>query len=65
MGSITQRIRELGYKTAEFRDITVRNVQRNVPMYFLFFASKNPKGIEFWHKITARDETGQGQLEFF
>ena len=60
-----ERVKGLGYKTAEFRDITVRNVQRNVPMYFLFFASKNPKGIEFWNKITARDETGQGQLELF
>ena len=60
-----ERVRGLEYRTAEFRDITVRNVQRNVPMYFLFFASKNPKGIEFWNKITARDETGQGQLELF
>ncbi len=60
-----ERIKGLGYKTAEFREIVVRNVQRNVPMYFLFFASKNPKGLEFWNKITARDETGQYQLEFF
>jgi len=65
LGLFKERVKGLGYKTAEFREIVVRNVQRNVPMYFLFFASKNPKGIEFWHKITARDETGQRQLEFF
>lgn len=58
------RVKGLGYQTAEFREIVVRNVQRNVPMYFLFFASKSTKGLEFWHKITARDETGQYQLEF-
>jgi len=60
-----ERVRKLGYSTTEFREIVVRNVQRNVPMYFLFFASKNLKGLEFWNKITARDETGQYQLEFF
>jgi three-Cys-motif partner protein len=60
-----ERVKGLGYKTAEFREIIVRNVRRNVPMYFLFFASRNPKGLEFWNKITARDETGQYQLGFF
>lgn len=65
LGLFKERVKGLGYKTAEFREIVVRNVQRNVPMYFLFFASKNPKGIEFWRKITTRDETGQRQLEFF
>ncbi|MDP3723909.1 MAG: three-Cys-motif partner protein TcmP [Candidatus Omnitrophota bacterium] len=65
LGLFKERVKGLGYKAAEFREIVVRNMQRNVPMYFLFFASKNPRGIEFWHKITARDETGQYQLEFF
>lgn len=37
-----ERVKGLGYKTAEFREIVVRNVQRNVPMYF-FFAIQNPK----------------------
>lgn len=60
-----ERIRELGYQTTEFREIPVRNVRRNVPMYFLFFASKNPKGLEFWNNITTRDDTGQYQLELF
>ena len=59
------RVKRLGYKTVFSREIVIKNVQRNVPMYFLFFASKNPKGFEFWNKITARDETGQYQLELF
>ena len=54
-----QRIKGLGYGTVEFKDVTVRNQKRNVPMYFLFFASKNPRGLDFWNKITKKDESGQ------
>lgn len=56
------RIRRLGYGTVEY-DIVVKNTQ-NVPMYFLFFASKHPRGLDFWKKITKKDETGQYQLLF-
>lgn len=58
-----QRVGGLGYTTVEFKDISVRNAQKNVPMYFLFFASKNPRGLDFWTKITNKDESGQ--LEMF
>lgn len=58
-----QRVRDMGYTTIEFKDISVRNVQKNVPMYFLFFASKNRRGLDFWTKITNKDEAGQ--LEMF
>jgi three-Cys-motif partner protein len=54
------RIRQLGYRTVEYY-ISVKNTKK-VPMYFLFFASKNPKGLEFWNKITKKDETGQYEL---
>lgn len=58
-----QRLKEkLGYSTVEFKDVTVRNL-KNVPMYFLVFASKHSTGLDFWKKITKKDETGQ--LEFF
>jgi len=56
-----QRIQALGYSTVEYKDIEVRNT-KNASMYFLFFASRNPKGIEFWKKITGKDSSGQ--LEF-
>lgn len=58
-----KRIHALGYGTVEFKDIMVRNVERNAPLYFLLFASKHPRGLDFWSKITAKDESGQ--LEFF
>ncbi len=55
-------IQGLGYSTVEYRDIPITNM-KNVPMYFLFFASRHPRGLDFWKKITARDQTGQ--LEMF
>lgn len=55
--------KKLGYKTVEFKDVGVRNHGRNTLMYFLVFASKHPRGLDFWKKITAKDEVGQ--REFF
>lgn len=54
---------KLGYSTVEFKDVGVRNHGRNALLYSLVFASKHPRGLEFWKKITTRDETGQ--MEFF
>lgn len=54
---------KLNYKTVEFKDVGVRNYGRNTLMYFLVFASKHPRGLDFWKKITTRDETGQMELE--
>lgn len=54
------RIKRLNYSTVEYH-IEVRNT-REVPMYFLFFASRHTRGLDFWKKVTAKDE--QGQYEF-
>lgn len=40
----------------------MRNAQRNAPLYRLIFASKNPLGNEFWHKVTRRNVYGQRSL---
>ena len=58
-----QKIGGLGYGTTEWKNIVVRNTKRNVPMYFLCFASRHSRGLDFWKKITMKDE--QGQLEMF
>ena len=52
------RIKRLNYATVEYHIVEVRNT-REVPMYFLFFASKHPRGLDFWKKVNAKDETGQ------
>lgn len=36
--------------------------KQNLPLYRLVFASKHPKGIEFWQKAIARDLSGQREL---
>ncbi|MBM3251796.1 MAG: hypothetical protein FJZ11_03340 [Candidatus Omnitrophica bacterium] len=56
-----ERIKDLGYQTVEFKDITIRNTL-NAPMYFLLFASKNPRGLHFWQEITKKDHSGQPEL---
>ena len=34
----------------------------NGPLYRLIFASKNPLGLEFWDKVTERDQGGQQEM---
>jgi three-Cys-motif partner protein len=51
----------LGYRAVDSDWIPVRTDQ-NVLLYYLLFASKNPKGNEFWHKITRIDLHGQRGL---
>jgi three-Cys-motif partner protein len=58
-------IRDLGYKTVECKDIPVRNYQKNVEMYFLFFASRHPCGLDYWRKITKKDDKGQFEFDLF
>lgn len=41
--------------------IGVRN-RRNVPLYYLVFASKNPLGHRFWQAISRYDPSGQASL---
>lgn len=56
------QIQSLGYSTVEYRDIPIANM-KNVPMYFLLFASTHSRGLDFWKKITGKDQAGQ--LEMF
>ncbi|MBC8273515.1 MAG: three-Cys-motif partner protein TcmP [Chloroflexi bacterium] len=50
-------LRNLGYD--EIKDYVLERNKKNVPLYYLIFASKNPKGAEFWDKIAVHSETGQ------
>jgi len=50
-------LRNLGYN--EIKDYVLEKNKKNVPLYYLIFASKNPKGAEFWDKIAVHSETGQ------
>ena len=48
---------DLGYK--EIKDYVLAVNTKNVPLYYLIFASKHPLGADFWDKIAVRSEAGQ------
>jgi three-Cys-motif partner protein len=54
-------LRGLGYQVVDGSQIPVRT-QRNSLLYYLLFASKNPKGSEFWQKIGVINPHGQRKL---
>lgn len=47
----------LEYK--DIRDYVLEVNRRNVPLYYLIFASKHRRGADFWDKIAGRSEAGQ------
>ena len=47
----------LGY--SDIRDYVLERNKKNVPLYHLIFASKHPRGADFWDKIAGRSEAGQ------
>lgn len=54
-------LESLGYRAVDSDWIPVRTDQ-NALIYYLLYASKNPRGNEFWHKITRIDPHGQREL---
>ena len=50
-------LRNLGY--GEIKDYVLAVNKKNVPLYYLIFASKHPRGADFWDKIAGRSEAGQ------
>jgi len=54
-------LEQLGYRSVDSGWIPVKTDQ-NVLLYYLLFASKHPKGNEFWHKIRRIDPYGQRSL---
>jgi three-Cys-motif partner protein len=50
----------IGYK--EIRDYVLEKNTRGVPLYYLIFASKHPRGADFWDKIATRSGTGQMRM---
>lgn len=57
------QLRTIGYKWAQ-DDVRITN-QRNLGLYHLVFASKNPRGEDFWQKITAKSSAGQLKMKLF
>lgn len=56
-----QQLRRIGYLWT-VDDVRITNT-RHMGLYHLVFASKNPRGEDFWRKIT--DRSAEGQLRMF
>jgi three-Cys-motif partner protein len=56
-----ENLRSLGYQIADGSQIPVMTNQNRL-LYYLLFASKNPKGNEFWQKIGVINPHGQRKL---
>jgi three-Cys-motif partner protein len=56
-----ENLRSLGYLVVDGSQIPVRT-DRETLLYYLLFASKDPKGNEFWRKIGVIDPHGQRSL---
>ncbi|GAI47236.1 unnamed protein product, partial [marine sediment metagenome] len=54
-----QRIRGLGYKKKDIQDRVLVRGPRNIPLYYLIFASKHSRGKDFWDKISLKSPSGQ------
>lgn len=55
-------LKDLGYN--EIKDYILEKSTKNVPLYYLIFASKHKRGADFWDKIAGRSETGQLRMQF-
>ena len=45
-----------------FGDPEVIRNTKGAPMYYLLFASRHPKGLDFWKKPSTRMPGGQGTM---
>ena len=58
-----RQLRGLGFDTVQDREIEVRN-DHNLLLYYIVFASRHPRGQDFWRKITEIQPSGQRLLGF-
>ena len=56
------QMKELGYQENKLMH-QIRSNEKNLPLYYLSFYSKNPRGEEFFKKVQKR-VTSQTTLEF-
>lgn len=54
----------LGYADVKLRSQVVVRNRKNVPLYYLVFASRHPLGQEFWNEISKISPTGQREMDF-
>lgn len=58
-----ENLRKLGYVIVDGTQVPIK-ARGNTLLYYLLFASKHPKGNEFWQKIREIDPHGQRRLAY-
>lgn len=59
------QLKQLGYVQVDASDeVVIRSTRTNVPLYYLLFASKHPRGKDFWKKISGKSPSGQTSFKF-
>jgi len=53
---------QLGYRPDNVDDRILMRNSRNTPMYHMVYASKHPRGKDFWEKVSAILPSGQRRL---
>lgn len=56
-----EQLHSLGYEYTAALHRLMKN-SRNAPLYRLVYASRDPRGLDFWAKITQRPHSPQGEL---
>jgi three-Cys-motif partner protein len=59
-----ENLKGLGYLASDSDKIPIKS-RGDVLLYYLLFASKHPRGTEFWHKIKLIDSRGQRSFPEF
>lgn len=59
-----ENLRKLGYQVVDGDQIPIKT-EKNVLLYYLLFASKDPRGNDFWRKIGLIDFHGQRKFPGF
>jgi len=57
-----KKLSKIGYIDVRSGEILIRSSQKNLPLYYLLFASKHSLGHTFWQKISSISSTGQMKL---
>ena len=58
-----ENLRQIGYQAVDGEQIPVK-ADKNVLLYYLLFASKHPRGNDYWRKISLIGPHGQRKLGF-
>jgi len=59
-----EQLRSLGYSYVSAGDEIRFKNSKSAHLYYLIFASRHEKGLEFWKKIKVIDPTGQRQMNY-